>query len=376
MFGQPWAWLGLLGVAWPVAAHLLSRHQADRVAFPSLRFIEANALSAVRRHRISDRALLAVRALIMTAACAALAGPLWSASTGDRGVSRAIVVDTSAGAVGDAGPAAARRIAADSAASVIVEAGSLPAGMAAASAWLATVRGLRELVIVSDFATGTLDATAVAGLPAGVGVRFETLPHVVPKSLDGFSTDGTVARMTWPAPRHDAPLPLTIDGGAEQAKADAMLAAVASLVVTSPVDGTARRARVLLSSAPDFARRRADPAPLTQPWMFDAVRPILADPAWSARTVATADEDGLVLLVDDVAGGEAASAITARVLAALLQPLPWGEFEPDVIPPATLAAWTRAPGADADAGEPQGRWLWGLVLALLAVEVGVRRRVA
>jgi hypothetical protein len=110
--------------------------------------------------------------------------------------------------------------------------------------------------------------------------------------------------------------------------------------------------------------------------MFDAVRPVLADATLGARVTAAADPDGLVVLVDDAAGGDVASSVTALLLGALLQPLPWSEFEPGVIAPATLAGWARPPAPSRAAGDPRGRWLWVAVLVLLAVETGVRRRVA
>ena len=66
------------------------------------------------------------------------------------------------------------------------------------------------------------------------------------------------------------------------------------------------------------------------------------------------------------------------MLGTLLQPLPWSEFEPDTIAADQLRAWERQPSGSTSSvsGEPQGRWVWLLGLALLGVEMWMRRRVA
>jgi hypothetical protein len=97
---NPWAWLGLAAIAVPILVHLLARQQAVRVRFPTLRFLPISPIIAVRRHRLTDLALLAVRIAIITTAVAALAQPYFL--TANRGrtasalLSRAIVMDTSA----------------------------------------------------------------------------------------------------------------------------------------------------------------------------------------------------------------------------------------------------------------------------------------
>ena len=81
------------------------QRRAERLPFPSLRFLQQTRLASIRRHVLEDLPLLAVRAAILAAAVAALAGPLvhdadqrqaWNAR-----VVRAIVVDdVSAGLAG------------------------------------------------------------------------------------------------------------------------------------------------------------------------------------------------------------------------------------------------------------------------------------
>lgn len=377
MFAQPWAWLGLLGLAVPVAIHLLARHQAVRALFPSLRFIDVTELSAIRRHRLSDVPLLLVRLAIVTAAVAALAGPRWPMSTGAAGATAlAVVVDASAGVTGDAGPTAARAAVQGAVASVIVEAESLPAGIESATAWLSRQPGRRELLVISDFQRGALDAPALARVPAGVGIRFQSLPLFAAKTLDGFERRGDRARMTWPVAPSGVPLPLTVRAGSAQARADAMLDAVASLVITSPVDATARRATMVFRTAADFAALKASATPIDQQWMYGAVRPLLQDPALRTHITASASGGELMVLVDDDPDGIVAASATSAVLNALLQPIDWAEFEPEAIPAVTLRGWERAPSdaPGAESGEPQGRWLWVLVLMLMALETWMRRQ--
>src|ERR1700733_3419774 len=97
---NPWAWIGAVGIALPIAIHLLGRGHARVHRFPTLRFLDASRLLPTRRTRIHDPLLLAVRCGAIVLAAAALARPLVVTATRkqslDRGLARAIVVDTSA----------------------------------------------------------------------------------------------------------------------------------------------------------------------------------------------------------------------------------------------------------------------------------------
>jgi hypothetical protein len=312
-------------------------------------------------------------------AVAAIAGPTFFGATvttsGPAAI--AVVVDASAGAISDAGPAAARAAVQNVPASTIVSAASMPEGIRSASAWLTRQSGRRELLVISDFQRGAIDAASLAIVPAGVGVRFAPLPFFAAKPLPGFEMIGERARMAWPVAPSNVPLPLTVRAGAEQSRADAMLSAVASLVNTSPVDATARRAAIV------FARRlslplRAQAAPIDQPWMFAVVQPLVNDAAIQAHITPTSANGELVVLVDDVPDSVRSASIASAMLGTLLQPLPWSEFEPDTIAPEQLRSWERQPSGSTSSvsGEPQGRWVWLLVLALLGVEMWMRRRQA
>ena len=73
----PWAWVGLVTVALPIAVHLLTRQQAPVLRFPTLRFIRPTRLAALRWRRLEDLALLGIRLAVLAAAVAALAAPVF-----------------------------------------------------------------------------------------------------------------------------------------------------------------------------------------------------------------------------------------------------------------------------------------------------------
>ena len=96
---NPAALAGLALLAGPVLVHLLLRHRAERVPFPSLRFVRPSRTAAVRVRLPSDLALLLLRMAIVAVAIAAAAQPLllvpsrlraWNAR-----MARVIVVDVS-----------------------------------------------------------------------------------------------------------------------------------------------------------------------------------------------------------------------------------------------------------------------------------------
>jgi hypothetical protein len=95
----PWAWLGLMAIAVPIAVHLLTRRRATPTPFPTLRFIPTPVATAVRYRRVTDLAMLAVRCAVLVAVVAALAQPwLITRARGSAAsrIARAEVNDTSA----------------------------------------------------------------------------------------------------------------------------------------------------------------------------------------------------------------------------------------------------------------------------------------
>ena len=75
----PWVLgLGALAVAAIVALHLLARHEPPRWMLPTARFVPASRERAPARSlRLSDRRLLALRAVALVAMAIAMAGPWW-----------------------------------------------------------------------------------------------------------------------------------------------------------------------------------------------------------------------------------------------------------------------------------------------------------
>jgi len=77
---SPWALVGLVAIAGPIAAHLLARRPPKRLRFPNLRFLPQTMPIPVQRNRLSDLGLLALRIAIIAMAAFALAGPAFSDS--------------------------------------------------------------------------------------------------------------------------------------------------------------------------------------------------------------------------------------------------------------------------------------------------------
>src|ERR1700704_209255 len=104
---NPSALFALAAVAAPILIHILVQRRAERFSFPTLRFLQPTRLAAIRRHLLEDATMLAVRAAILAAAVAALAGPLIVTAARrqvwERRIVRAIVVEPVAGVGADLG---------------------------------------------------------------------------------------------------------------------------------------------------------------------------------------------------------------------------------------------------------------------------------
>src|SRR5262245_48858857 len=166
-------------MAGPIAIHILVQRKAERLAFPSLRFLQQGRLASIRRHLLEDVPLLAIRAAIVAAAVAALAGPLIVTRTQRQAwnarVVRAIVVDDVARAfrARDRGPERAA-LQPPAFLSQTFEAPSVSDAIPRAVAWLENAPpARRELVIVGPLALGSVSADDLAVIPLGIGIRFE-----------------------------------------------------------------------------------------------------------------------------------------------------------------------------------------------------------
>jgi len=306
---SPSVLFALAAVAAPILIHILVQRRAERVPFPTLRFLQPTRLASIRRHVLDDAALLAVRVAILAAAVAALAGPLVITvarrQSWERRIVRAVVVEGS----DVARPFQGRGRGAESPALHLSRdfiATSLPDGIRRAVAWLEKAPpARRELVVVSPFAIGSLTAADVAAVPASIGIRFEragALPgsRSVPAgrvlgvdgvlaremTLDGVQTsvrDAAAAEpSSWPIEVAHAP--------AWQPAIDAAVAAVLSQRVWAPAPD--RRARLLVVDAEkgpgpfstatvaekgSYPFSDGDTSPIRVPWMADAAARLLRD---------------------------------------------------------------------------------------------------
>jgi Aerotolerance regulator N-terminal len=347
----------LTALAAPILVHLLLRHRARRVAFPSLRFLKPSDTAAIRLRAITDWPLLAVRCAVVAAAALALAQPLfvtparrdgWNART-----ARAIVVDVtlSAGrsaAVVDEEQRTVFR-------STVIEATAIDAGIVEALRWLETAPpARRDVAVISDFQRGAIDGMTVDRVPASVGLRLrQTI------SADAPPAAHPDVQVTVRAPERD------------RAMAEAALRAAGQDASMTAARGPLTRRTIAI-----YTRGTQPPGairPLLAPWMASAATAVP-----EARTGARDDQSMVVVLDATASSFELPRAIRA-VRRALLAPTAWRELDPDRLPAATLAAWSRPapPIADTDvhhAESNDGRWLWLAALVLIGLEMWLRRR--
>src|SRR5437660_6782900 len=98
-FVHPLLLTGLVLVGIPVLVHLIMRQKPKHLPFPALRFLLQRHRSTQRRLQLRHLLLLALRMLLLAAACVALARPKifsdrFSLNT-ERPVAAVFVVDTS-----------------------------------------------------------------------------------------------------------------------------------------------------------------------------------------------------------------------------------------------------------------------------------------
>jgi Aerotolerance regulator N-terminal len=388
----PAALLGLLLVSGPILVHLLLRRHAARVLFPAMRFVPVMQGAAVRLRRPSDMALLCVRAGAVAAAALAVAQPLLVTPARQRQwasrVARAVIVDTSPSV-----PAAAAASVADAEArgafvSERFASADVGDAIARGAAWLqSTAAGTREIAIVSDFQRGTITAGDLARVPPHVGVRFAragapSSDRAPLPAVDGWrgsrwtpslALDGAGTQVTWTRTGDGAAGAVTVRAApSDQAAADRALAAARSFGVAVS-DPPARVDIAFAGAAPT-----ADAPPSTA-WIAAAASKLATDPLVSASGAAltTGERDATLTVRTSLpATSPAAPAIVRAVLVAASPAVAGPERETTAIDDATLAGWRRAPvvdpgGVPVDASD--GRWLWGIALALLLVEDGLRR---
>ena len=393
--------------ALPVVIHLLRMHRAERLPFPSLRFVRASQTAAVRVQAPSDLLLMLLRMTAVALAVVAAAGPVlvtsgraagWNART-----SRAVVVDVSESMQGDAGAQSAARLAdeaaraemAASAYALRIDARDLGAGVARGRAWLETVPpSQREVVVISDFQRGAMSRTepAVASVPPAIGLRFVQVgamaaerqvagapllafPDAARAQTIELTAGGTaisIAAAAGPA----TGLRIEPAAGAERLLRAAAAAGSPAGSSTQPIvirfaASTREPAQPAQAARPSAAwmrhtlmRLQSDPDVIAASDGLSAERP-LASPGdtASAWLVVARDDAGKPLVVAAAAGPELvidvaadpdtflAAAVVRGALAARHAPDDYAELEPARIEAPTLATWGRQP---APAAVPTG----------------------
>jgi len=382
LFLFPAALVALAALAAPIAIHILAKRRAERIPFPTLRFVQPGRLASVRRHVLEDLALLAVRLLILAAAVLAVAGPL--------------LVTPQRRAMWNARTQTA-----------VVEGGDLSAGIKhAVLDLLFAPPGRREIVVRSIFPIGSLSPNDILPVPGDYGLRFErtaSSPASRTVALAPVLTDSGERPRTMTVDRGT-----TVQEGAAVGRAspsDALIAAVLSQRVLAPVNG--RTARVVSVGSADVERVTASASPIRDAWIADGVAAIARDRdvrAAAKTTTAALDDARLlrspwIVVAGGAAGRPLASAASvggslivvcaapadALVSALLLRAAMnaagdrrvRAEAEVLTIPDSPLQEWTRRPGPAPPprvetVEQDDRRWFWIAALVLLAIEWRMR----
>lgn len=352
----PAAFAGLIALAAPILVHLLTRQERRPIAFPSLRFLTATRLVALRRRRIHDWLLLAVRAATLAVAVAALAGPILitasRAQTWNTRVARAIVTV-------DGVQAPADEVSSAFASKVVPAEVKLAAALRSGTEWLAAQRpAARELLIVGDLREDAIDDADLAMVPAHVGIRF--LPT---------SEGSTVSDVTVRALRRDADR-VTVDERRVQ------LAPTETRVEPGRSGDAGPRIDVHAAADDQGAAEAALAALLAEGTLVDRpdVRHVVV--LWPGATPMPEADGALIVRVPERPAGAAAVDALRTAMGRVLDD-PALPREPRRIAPADLARWSRTPGPSPADAKPQDegdrRVLWGVALALLAIEWLLRR---
>jgi hypothetical protein len=395
----PWAFGAAIVLAGPLLVHMLLRRNARRIRFPATHFLTATRASAVRFRRPSDPWLLLLRLLIIAAAIAGVARPLfltpWRTSQWDARVSRAVVVDTRRGMPSPeiaAGLAQQEMTAAFHAQRFA--GADLRETFGRAAAWIAgTPPSRREIVVISDFPRGSFDAAAIAAMPADVGVRMVRAGRqppersVAPPPVEGWrgalwqpalTIDADTTRATWTRQRPVDPPSwlIPVAPAADAAAADRALRAAASFGV-NPGDAT-RRVTVIFTGG---RYQGGTPEPVRTQWMVPVVL-ALRDSRLLREAgveVTTGESDGALVIDTRIAAASASAPAVLRAVMLAARPLAvaHAEAETATLPDADLAAWARPPAAvtgrvGVAVDEGDARWFWTTALILLLLEGWVR----
>ena len=303
----------------------------------------------------------------------------------------------------------AQRLATESQTNVVIETAFPARAFAGAFAWIARQSGRADVVVVSDFQTGVIEARDVANVPAGVGIRLARI------DARGRSDEPRAQSSPTTSSVHASIAVLT--GAAERDAAAAAQRAAASLHVEAPFDSSHAISVVYPSyeQRAELLRRATLPR---APWMMDVVARIRADslliraasmasaravgnaaagidsaaavavartssgkPVIVAAAALIAGRDQLLLLPLVDAGSLTSAALLTSATRGLSLAPPGSELDSSRIDEATLTSWQREPGvrgtSSVDARgagmRSDGRWLWVVALLLIALETVMRR---
>ncbi len=192
----PAAFGGLALVAVPIAIHLLVRQHSRQVPFPSLRFLEASRLAALKRRSIQDAPLLLCRVLMIAAAVAALAAPVIDTAARRaehaKRVARAVVIGEG---LDRADRSRVKRPA--HFAYATFSRARLADGLADAVRWLETQPpASREIVIAATFRRGQLHQSDIDRVPADIGIRLKAQAPRATAPETGVPGDRAARRAT------------------------------------------------------------------------------------------------------------------------------------------------------------------------------------
>jgi hypothetical protein len=346
------------------------RQQSRRVPYPSLRFLRQSQLAAFRRRTIQDALLLLCRAAIVVVSALALAGPVLqtpsrSAGYADR-LARAVIV------LPGAEPAAGEQAAGDAWAARTFVREEVADAIADAARWLGEQPpAAREVVFVGAFRRGRLTPGHLRAVPASAGIRFVaattttasrdvTLPVLIARHGPGEGParrDGGLVIQDQLAHLDDESTQVS-DGAVTPVAGDAVR------IIAAPADQSV--ADAALRAALAVGVRWSDPS-----------RRVLIVWAGADEAAVQRIQSGASLVRMELPALVSQSASAVAVAVERLTALPLEALEPVAITGEQLQAWSRPPRASPPDARPvdegDRRWLWGLVLALLAVEHWLRR---
>jgi hypothetical protein len=419
---NPVALAGLALLVIPVLVHLLLRHRARRVPFPSLRFVRSSRTAAARLRIPSDLLLLLLRLAIISTAVIALAQPLLitPARLGawNTRIARAILLDRSESMkpLTEAAQRAAATEARSASSAFHIDITILPADLRRAVAMLRSAPpGRREIVVVSDFQVGMLAEADFRDVPEEIGLRFVQVGDAVSeqpvRGIDVLSATGVQRQdllLSTDATRIRRLIPQPVTGGLSFLFPAASSDDVERLRRAVTAAGTpAPSAAEPITVAFAHAAVPADVKALRSGWMVDATLRLKRDmlileacgrtrPAtvlreghpWhtlfldrDGRPLVRAAATGDSLLLDIAAPPDAflAAAVVRGALIARQNSRTRADGEVRRMSPADLGALTR-PAAPVTGDQTQvggssdARWCWTLVLILLILETIVRRQ--